>query len=175
MAKTKKHKQEIINEYKAKLEKSKTLYVITPKGLTPNDATMLKKELTSVDATYNVVKNTLFKIALNEQKLPELEYFEGGEHAVLFAGENMSEAAKILKKFGTKTEKIEILGGLLNGEKIAGTEVEALAELPSKEQLLAQLLSVINGPIRGFVTVINGPIRNMAYVLRALEEKKAVA
>ena len=173
MPKTKKQKTELVNQYRGKLKSSKAVYLVRPAGLTPNESTALKKELFTMGATFNTVKNTLFEIALKEESLPEFENLKEGSHSVLFSGDEMSEAAKVLKKTIKDTQKVTIIAGLLNGAKISATQIEALADLPSKDQLIGQLLSVFNGPARGFVTVLNGNMRQFVQVLNAIKEAKS--
>ncbi|MFQ5492539.1 MAG: 50S ribosomal protein L10 [Candidatus Dojkabacteria bacterium] len=173
MAKTKQQKEAIVAQYRDKLKGAKALYFVRPSGITPNQTSALKKELAEVGAQFNVVKNTLFKIALKDESLPEVETLASGEHAVLYSADQVSEAAKVLQKHIKETEKMEIVAGLLNGEEITAVQVKDLAELPSKDQLIAQLLSVFNGPARGMVTVLSGNMREMVQVLSAIKDEKA--
>jgi large subunit ribosomal protein L10 len=172
MPKTKKQKTQLVEDYKVKLRAAKAVYLVRPSGLTPNETTAIKKELYNVGASMNTVKNTLFEIALKEEGLPEFESLAQGPHIVLFAGDMLSEAAKVLQKAAKDTEKLEAIAGILNKEKISAAQITALADLPSKEALLGQLLSVFNGPIRGMVTVLSGNIREMVQVLNAIKDTK---
>jgi large subunit ribosomal protein L10 len=174
MAKTKAQKQAIVEQYKGELTAKGSIIVFKPNGISANEASTLKKELYDVDSNFNVVKNTLFKVALKEADLPEVESFEGNENAVIFCTDgNITESAKILKEFIKETEKGEIQAGILNGQVIDGAQVTALADLPSKDQLIGQLLSVFNGPMRGLVSVLNGNMRELVYALNAIQEAKA--
>ncbi|KXK26675.1 MAG: 50S ribosomal protein L10 [candidate division WS6 bacterium OLB20] len=172
MAKTKNDKKALVEEYVNKLQGVETIYFVAPKGLSANQSTDLKKALFDTGSSFNVVKNTLFKIALEKAGLPVPELLEGGEHAVVFSGKEISEVAKLVSKHAEETEKMEIVGGLLNGEYITAQQVKDLADLPSKDQLLGQLLSVFNGPARGLVTVLSGNMREMVQVLSAIKDQK---
>lgn len=172
MAKSKVQKQELVDQYRTQLKGAKAVYLVKPKAVNPNEAASLKKALFDLDSTFTVVKNTLFKRALKDENLPDFESLSGGEHAVLFSGEEVSETAKLLSKFAKDSDKIEMVAGILNGNKISGSQVQALADLPSKEALLGQLLSVFNGPMRGLVTVLNGNARELVQVLNAVKEAK---
>lgn len=166
-------KKELVKMYREKLKDSTTILIVKPVGVTVNQSTQLKKDLYALDSNYNIVKNTLFKIALQEEGLPELDYLSSGEHAVIFTNDQVSEAAKIISAFAKETKnKVEIQGGLLDGEAISGEQVVSLANLPSKDQLIGQLLSVMNGPARNFVIVLQGNVREMVYVLNAIAEAK---
>jgi large subunit ribosomal protein L10 len=171
MSKTKLDKKDMVDDYKAKLKGSKAVYIIEPTAVTPNEASELKKKLFDLDSTFNNVKNSLFKIAMEEEGMESgLEIT--GKNAVIFAGEKISEAAKALKEFIKDTEKIVIKGGFLNGEEIKKEQIEALADLPSREQLLGQVVGTMNAPISGFVNVLAGNVRGIVNVLNAIKEKK---
>lgn len=172
MAKTKQEKKAIVEEYVEKLGNVKTIYFVAPQGLSVNQSTDLKKALFDHGSSFNVVKNTLFKIALEKAGLPVPELLDAGEHAVVFSGDDVSEVAKLVKQHAEDTEKMEILGGLLDGEFISAGQVKDLADLPSKDQLIGQLLSVFNGPARGLVTVLSGNMREMVQVLSAIKDQK---
>lgn len=175
MAKTKTQKKELVADYVAKLDKVNTIYFVKPLGLGVNQTTMLKKALYGHNTDYHIVKNTLFKIALEQKGLPVPSSLDNGENAVVFCSDEVSEIAKLIKEHAKETEKLSILGGILNGELISGDQVEALASLPSKDQLLGQLLSVFNGPMRGLVTVLSGNMREFVQVLSAIQDKKSEA
>jgi len=174
MAKSKQQKTDIVNQYKDILTKSGTILVFQPNGISANEASTLKKELFDHDANFNVVKNTLFKVALKESNLPEVATFNGGENAVVFCTEEtVTETAKILKDFLKETKKGEIASGILTGDVLTKEQVTNLADLPSKDQLLGQLLNVMNGPIRGLATVLNGNIRDFVQVINAIKDTKS--
>lgn len=176
MPKNKKQKQSQVEAYRAKLQQTKTIFVVETKGINPNETNSLKKQLNELDSSFHVIKNTLFKIALKEEGLPVLVALDNDQRAVLFAdGPKASEAAKVLSKFIKDTDKLKVVSGLLDGAEITTADVESLATLPSKEQLLGQLLSVFNGPMRGLVTVLNGNMREFVYALNAIKEKKEAA
>lgn len=172
MAKTRKQKEVTVNQYREMLQTAQAVYVVHPTGISANDTAALKQELFDLDSGVNMVKNTLFKIALEEEGYPVPASFDEGEHMVLFSSDQISETAKILAKFAKETEKLEIQGGILKGKEVSAESVKELAELPSKEALIGQLLSVFQGPVRGFVTVINGNARELVQVLNAIKEEK---
>jgi large subunit ribosomal protein L10 len=173
MSKTKQQKQETVKQYSELLKDNNSIIVFRPNGITANEASSLKKELHNLKANFNVVKNTLFKISLKDSNLPEIESFAGGENAVIFCSEsNITDSAKLISEFIKKSEKGEITAGILSGKKLEKTQVVELASLPPKDQLLGQLLSVFNGPMRGLVTVLNGNMRELVYALNAIKETK---
>lgn len=174
MSKTKSQKTDLIGVYKESLDQYPTFFILEPLAINPREATALKKDLVKISSKYNAVKNSLFEKALEGNNLPVISLGKG-QHAIVFSGDQIGETAKIIKKHSTAKDKerLVIVGGILNGKEISADEVRALADLPSKEVLLAQLLNVMNGPVRNFMYVLKGNMQELSYVLKAIEEKKA--
>jgi len=173
MAKTRAQKNAQIAGYHEKLKQFDTFFVIKPLGLNPNESTKIKKALNEFNSTFNVVKNTLFKVALKDSNSEAAILFDNAEHAVLFVDNKfVSEAAKSINKFVEETKKAEIIGGVLNSKLIDANQIKYLAELPSKDALIGQFLSVLNGPMSGLVRVMKGNITELLYALNAIKEAK---
>jgi len=172
MARTRKYKEQIVDSYRENLAKNKSVFILKPSGVSANESVQLKKELNSVGSNYNIVKNSLFSIALEKEGLPAIEELKQEEHAVVFIEENVTEAAKIIQKFAKETEKLEIQAGIFDGRHITGSEVVSLANLPSKEVLIAQALSMFNSPMTGLLTVINANTKNLVFALKAIADQK---
>lgn len=172
MARTRKYKEQLVDSYRESLSKSKSVFILKPARVSANESVQLKKELSMVGSNYNIVKNSVFSIALKQEGLPEIEQLQKEEHAVVFVGEHITESAKIIHKFSKETEKIEIQAGIFDGRVITGNEVISLANLPSKEVLIAQVLSMFNSPITGLLNVINGNTRNLVFILKAIADQK---
>ena len=173
MSKTKNQKQDLINQYKESLKVFPTFFILEPQSINPVEATALKKDLAPLNSEYNLVKNSLFEKAMEANNLPIVTLGKG-QHAIVFSKEKISETAKIIKKHASDKDKerLLILGGILNNNFISASQVESLAELPSKEVLLSQLLNTMNGPIRNFMYVLKGNMQDLSYLLKAIEEKK---
>jgi large subunit ribosomal protein L10 len=174
MAKTRQQKKDMVASLNAKLEQHPSFFVVKPLSLNPNEATAIKKELSVLGSSYNLVKNSLFEVATKEKSLP-LVSLGLGQHAVVFSSEKVTETAKVISKFlkNKDKERMEITAGILNGALLSPAQVQALADLPSKDVLLAQLLSVMNGPVRNFLYVLKGNMQELVYLLNAVQEKKA--
>lgn len=173
MAKTKAQKNAEIAGYSERIKQDGTFFVIKPLGVNPNESTRIKKALSQYDSTFNVVKNTLFKVALKENGIETGTLFDNQEHAVLFANAKyISEAAKELKKFVESSKKAEILGGVLDKQAIGADQVKQLADLPSKDVLIGQFLNVLNGPMTGLVRVMTGNVTELLYAFNAIKEAK---
>ena len=177
MALTRQKKEEIVALIKDKLSSQKSSVFVNFSGLTVEEIRSLKKELKEIGADYKIVKKNLFLKALEElgENSPKIErsWLEGSL-AVAFAFDDEIAPAKILYKFAKQNkDKLSILGGILNNQAITKEEVIALAQLPTREQLLTQLLAQINAPASGFVNVLAGNIRKLVYALNAIKESKA--
>lgn len=173
MALTKTRKQELVEEYKAKIQNAKAMFVLKPQGITPNEASELKKQLYEQDSSFNVVKNTLFKIALKDANA-EIE-LQDGENAVVFAGEDFPTVAKTVSEFIKNSKKAELKNGYVEGKLIDSAQFEMLSNLPSREVLIAQVLSTMQAPITSFVRVLNGNLVGFARVVNAIKEQKEKA
>ena len=110
-------------------------------------------------------------IALEDAELPTLDDMLNGPSAFVFAGEDVAAAAKAVKNFAKGNDKLEIKGGLMEGKAVTAAEVEAIASLPSREQLMAQIAGAISGVARGLATTINGVPRGLAQVVKAVAEQ----
>ncbi len=167
---SKKEKKELIDSYVENIEKSNMLFVLQPQGLNPVEASEFKKILYETQGTFNVVKNTLFKIALKNTEVGL--NLEEGENAVVFSTGDSTEIAKIVEEFIKGSKQIEFRKGVVEGKIINKEEFEALASLPSREVLLAQVLSGMEGPITGFVRVLSGNIAGFINVVNSIKDQK---
>lgn len=170
MQNTKKQKEELINNLSEKLGKAKTALFADYTGLTVAQMTGLRSELRKENISAKVAKKTLIDLALKKAGLPETAKKMPGQ-VVLITGEADELApAKISYKFSRKNDKLKILGGFLNGNFIDQAGVMALAKLPTKEQLLANLVGSVAAPLSGLVSVLRGNMRNLVYVLGQIKK-----
>lgn len=170
-------KRAVVAEIKEQLTTSKGAVLTSYKGLTVAMDTELRRELRKAGVTYHVVKNTMTRIAAKEAGLDELNEHLEGTTALAFSKEDAIAPAKVICDF-MKKNKLEDPGiltvkvGLVEGKVISDKEVKALANLPSREELIAKLLGSMNAPIANTVGVLSGIIRNAVYALNAIREKK---
>ncbi|MCI1820730.1 MAG: 50S ribosomal protein L10 [Megasphaera sp.] len=167
-------KAAVVADMKEKLTTSKGAVLVGFTGLTVAQVTKLRRKFLAGGVEYKVIKNTLTRIAANESGLEALGEHLEGPTALAFSTEDAIAPAKILKEFikETKTQALEIKAGLVDGQVIDSVAVNALADLPSREELLAKLVGSMQAPISGIVNVLQGNIRNMVYVLNAVREQK---
>lgn len=164
-------KKLVVEEIKDKVSKSKSVTFVDYKGLTVAEDTAMRREFKNNGAEYKVYKNTLLSLALNELGIKEAENLLQGTTAVAFSYDDEVSGAKIACESATKTKKLAVKFGLLNGNFVEGKEIEELAKLPSKEVLIAKLLGTLNGPASALARVLNAPTQGLAIALNAIASK----
>jgi len=168
-------KVEAVREIAADLKATDVYYFVDYRGLTFSEATELRARLAKVDASLKVVKNTLAKIAAADAGVEGLDELLQGPTAIAYCHGDPVRVAKTIQDFIKEKKKAAIRGGKLQRSMLTAPEVEKLAALPSREQLIAQLVGTIASPLTGLVGVLNGPIRGLVVVLGQLHEQKANA
>ena len=161
-----------VAELKDLLANSQGVVLVNYCGLTVAEDTELRSKMREAGVKYMVAKNTFVRIAAEQAGVQGLEQYLEHNTALAFSAEDPVAPAKILNDFSKDHEKLELKAGILNGAVISVDEVKALAELPSKEELLAKLLGSMQAPISGLLNVLQGTIRNFVYTVDALREKK---
>jgi large subunit ribosomal protein L10 len=157
------------------LKKSKIVIVTDFKGLDVAAVTKLRSQLTKENIDYRVIKNTLLRRASENTSVAVLNDLFKGPSAVAISYDDPVSPAKILTKFAEENKKLEIKGGVMDGEIIDINGIKALSSLPSREVLLSQLLSAMNAVPTGIVQLLAAVPRNMMNVLNAIKEKKEAA
>ena len=170
---TKAFKSEKIESIKAKAQKAQVAVLTEYKGYSVEEITNLRRALQKDGGDYMVTKNTLAKIALKGTDFEVLADSLTGAIAIAFGYEDQVSPAKVVAKFIKDTKKGEILGGALDGKLLDAKEVEALAKLPSKEELIAKILGSINSPASGIVGGINGVMSALVRAIAAVRDQKA--
>jgi len=165
-------KQQLVNEVKEKIDRAKLMVVFDFTGVDANSMADFRKQIRKKDAEIKVIKNSVLYRACNGTELyDKINIFEGPS-AVIFAYEDIVDAAKSLKEFLKTSESAKVKAGLLDGRYISPEEIDALASLPSREELLAQLFAMMQAPITNFVRVLNAVPQKAVMVLNAIKEKK---
>lgn len=166
-------KAELVNHIADKLTNSPSTIVVDYRGLSVDEVTALRKTAREAGVEYKVYKNTMVTRALDQAGIEGFSEYFVGPTAVAFASEDAVTPAKILDKFAKEHKNLEIKAGIVDGKVIDAAGVTALAKLPSREVLVAQVLGTLNAPIAGLVNVLNGNIRGLAVALNAIAEQKA--
>lgn len=164
-------KQAAIEELTTRLAGSKSLFLTDFSGLTVSDITKLRGELRKDGNTYSVVKNTLFRIAAGDLAA-QLETFLAGPTGIVFAGDDPVAPAKALKTFSDTVKRVSVKAAYIDGKIVNAAQVDVLAKLPPRIDLLASLVGTLANPLRGLVTVLSGNQRGLVRVLDAIREQK---
>jgi large subunit ribosomal protein L10 len=163
--------QEITEDLKA----TDIYYFVDYRGLTFAEATELRARLAKADASLKVVKNTLAKIAAADAGVEGLTEYLAGPTAIAYCHGDPVRVAKVIQDFIKEKKKATLRGGKLQRSLLTPADVEKLAGLPSREQLIARAVGAIASPLSGLVNVLNGPIRGLVVVLSQVQEKQAGA
>ncbi len=155
MAKSRAQKQETLADLKRAFASGKSVIFADYQGMNVPRVTELRKQLTAASVEYIVAKKTLLTLVAKEAGYDMDARSMPGMLGVAFAGDDEMASAKIIGDAG-KDGTIKLVGGIFEGKIVDQAYVRTLSKLPNKKQLLAQLLSVFNGPISGFARVLNG-------------------
>lgn len=167
--------QETLGKIKEDLGKVNAMWVVDYRGLTVKEIQELRTSIREAEAGMKVYKNTLMHIALQELELPNLDALLEGPSAFVFAGEDPVASAKALKDFAKKNQNLVIKGGMMDGLFVDAAQVEAIASLPSREELIAKLLGTISNPLVKTVRVLNGTMEAFARCVSAIADQKNAA
>lgn len=168
-------KKSIVAGLKEDLSSAKGAVLVNYRGLTVAQDTKLRRALREAGVQYSVVKNTMVRIAADELNLSDLDSHLEGPTAMAFSTTDPVAPAKVISDFMKENKVMEVKAGLVEGQVIDAEGVKALANLPSREVLLAQVLRGMQAPIAGMVNVLQGNIRNFVYVLDAIRTQKESA
>jgi len=171
LAITKERKQELIESYVDMLSQSRGVIFTDYRGLTVSQMETVRNKLREMDSPYHVSKNTLFKLALNRLGLPVPEEVFSGPVATSFCYTELPATAKALMDFAKDFQAFEVKGGLLGNQVMDVDDVKALAALPAREVLLAQVVGGFQAPISGLITALGGIFQGLLYVLQARKEQ----
>ena len=171
MAITKERKRELFESYVEMLSKSQGVIFTDYRGLNVSQLEIVRNKLREENSPYHVIKNTLIKLALEQAELSVPEEMLVGPVGASFCFDELSTTAKSLIGFAKEFEMFKVRGGLMGNKVIDLENIKAIADLPSREVLLAQVVGSFQAPISGLATALSGIIRSLAYVLEARKEQ----
>lgn len=151
------------------------MWVVDYRGLTVKESEALRRSLRECDAKMGVYKNTLMRLALENAGMPAMGDVLSGPSAFVFAEGDPVASAKALKEFAAKNSNLIIKGGVMEGTAYDAAQVEAIASLPSREQLYGQLAGLISGFARRIAVSINGVPSGLARAVKGVSEQKSAA
>jgi large subunit ribosomal protein L10 len=173
MAISRNKKTELLDEYKQIIKDHSGYFLVRSDSIDTATVTELKKELKDNNANFKVLKNTIFKIALQDTKQPvEIQDFDGAT-AVIYFDEDPTTPAKLVKDIQEETEEMNARGGVFEGQFLTEAKVMQLAEIPSREELLGMLVGSISAPLTGFMNAATGNIRGLTVALKGISEKES--
>jgi large subunit ribosomal protein L10 len=172
MATTRQEKEEQLKSLVADLTDARGVVFAQYRGLTVKAIDQIRKNLRKENVKYQVVKVTLLKKAFEQLGIDSEKFEYSGPIAVAISNDDETTPARIIKALGKEHQQLILDGGIIEKKIIGKQMVLQLADLPGKQQLLGQLVSVIAGPARGLVTVLSGNMRQLVYALNAIAEAK---
>ncbi len=172
MSKINAEKVSVIDEVKARVEESPTAVATEYRGMTVAEISTLRKTLRVAGAEYKVLKNTLVKRAISGTQSESLSEFLQGPTAVAFVKGDISAVAKILIDFAKATPTLILKGGVMDGRTLSSKDLKALADLPSRDVLLAQFAGALAAPMRNMASLLKAVPQSFAYGLSALIDSK---
>ena len=174
-AKVLESKKAVVDALTSKVKEASSVVFVDYKGITVAQDTELRRKMREAGVHYNVVKNTLLRIAAEQAGIEGLEPSLEKNTAIAVSPEDPVAVAKIVCEFAKENKELKVKVGVLDGKVIGADEIKALASLPPKEVLIAKMLGSMNAPISGFVNVLQGTIRNVVYALEAVRKQKESA
>ena len=173
MGRTLANKKEIVAELKETLSEAQLAFVINYEGLSVAEITELRNRLRPSGASCKITKNTLMNIAIkDDENWQPMEDLLGNAAAFLFTGEEIGAAVKAYKGFQKETKKTELRGGVLEGKALTKEQVEALGDLPTKEELYAKIAGSINALATKIAVGVKEVPSGLARSLKAYSEKE---
>jgi large subunit ribosomal protein L10 len=154
------------------LRNSAVVILTDYRGLSVSEIGALRLKLREASLEYRVAKNTLLHRAAEQAGVGGLAPYLVGPTAVVFGRDDPGVPARILQEFIRQYRKLEIKGGVVEGQALGPDGVQALATLPTKLELVAKLLGTIQSPLRGLVTVLTGPQRALVTALDAVRKQR---
>ena len=151
-------KQQIVADLAEQIKNSTAGVVVNYQGITVEDDTVMRKELREAGVKYMVMKNSLTGRACEEVGLGDMKQYLSGMTAIAISESDPIAPAKVMKEYAEKIESFEILAGYLDGAVVSKETVISLADIPSKEVLIAKLLGSIRSPLYGFAYAIQAII-----------------
>ena len=162
-----------VKELSDKLAKAKSIYITDYLGLNVSDVTDLRKKFFDSKVEYLVVKNTLLKIASDENKINLGDELFFGSTAIALSYDEPVAAAKIIKSFLKDHDLPSVKGLLFEGTYLPASEFEKIANLPSKEESLTKIVIMLKSPIQNLTNLLSSPMLNLVNVLNGLKENKS--
>jgi len=172
MSKVRPDKIATVKEVQSRVDTTSTAVVTEYRGLTVAQISSLRRQLRSIGADYKVFKNTLVRRAITGTSVESLGEFLTGPTAIAFVDGDVSAVAKTLRDFAKEAPSLIVKGGVVNGKSLSLKDLSALADLPSRDVMLAQFAGLLASPLRTMAGLLKAVPQNFAYGLSALIDSK---
>ncbi len=169
---TRQEKAERVQELKDVLGEVDALFVVENRGLTVNQVNELRSRVRAINGQYRVYKNAVVRFAIQGTPMEELTSDLAGPNAFAYCAGDPVELAKVLKEFVKKYGRLSFKKAFIDGAVVSPEEAEQVADLPSKDELIAKLLYMLQSPIRRLVVALNSPIQGLANALHQIADEK---
>jgi large subunit ribosomal protein L10 len=167
-------KAAVIDRIAGELEESQAVFAVDYRGITVSQVADLRARLRAADATFTVVKNSLTERAADKAGAEALKSVLEGPTALTFVRGDAAAAAKALSDAQRVTEVLAFKGGLMDGQAVSADDIRAIAKLPSREVLYAQLVGTVASPLGTFVRTLNGLLSGIAVQLGQIRDQGLV-
>jgi large subunit ribosomal protein L10 len=161
-----------VDEVKARVASTSTAVVTEYRGMTVAQISALRRQLRTLGADYKVFKNTLVRRAVSGTPVEPISEFLDGPTAIAFVDGDVSAVAKALRDYTKVTPNLILKGGVVDGKSLSKGDLTALADLPSRDVLLAQLAGLLASPMRTMAGLLKALPQNFAYGLSALVDAR---
>ncbi len=168
-------KAAVIDEIAVQIQESEAIFAVDYRGISVVQAAELRGKLRDADASLRVVKNTLTELAADKAGVEALKPMLVGPTALTFARGDAAAAAKAVADYARATQLLPFKGGVMGGQSFGAEQVGAIARLPSRDVLNAQLVNIVASPLTGLVTSLSNLISGLARQLSQLAEQKEAA
>ncbi|HEY1409184.1 MAG TPA: 50S ribosomal protein L10 [Promineifilum sp.] len=175
MAISKQKKEKYVGEYRELLNNSRAIFLTDYTGLSVKEMEALRLKVGEVQGRISVTKNTLLRIAMEENEVAPPMDLLSGQVATSFALGEIPALAKVLVDQAKANDKLKIIGGMMGPKTLTPSDIESLASLPSLDQLRAQILGLLNAPAQGIASAVTNSVRQVVNVLDAYARKDAGA
>ena len=175
MAISKARKDELVAQYSKLIEDSDGIFIAEYTGMNVKSMEVLREDIDKAEGAFHITKNTLLKIALEQTDQPVPEDLLQGQVATGFALSEAPTLAKAMVKFAEDEDNLVIKGGIFSGRILTVDEVEALAKMPSLDQLRGQLVGLLNAPAQNIVSVVTNGVRQVVNVIDAYAKSEEAA
>lgn len=165
-------KETMVDELGNLFEESNNIFITDYLGLNVAQITEFRKNLRENNIKYRVAKNSLLKLAAKNKGYEDLDKYFQGPTAIAFGADDPTVPAKIIFEFSKKNNKPEVKAFWADGVLYASERLKELAELPSRDQLIAQLVGVISAPLTNLVGTLDGVIREFCVTLDQIAKQK---